>query len=257
MEGGRGARRRPMTEKENITRLRRERGGYKARITVLFKDLNACVERACKDSFNYKKSEIECMMRKIEEKNIDLHDLYTDDRLEKEEALDLEYETSVNDKIRDLESRMEERDAKRNFTLPIFDGSPANNEDLTDAQKLTHLKRLLSSHVRKHTDSFRQQPSSYEDAIEELKNKYKQPNTRKATLANDLRPPRPSAAQAADGFSVASRRSLHPTEDGNARKEMCASILLSNIPSHLKENIIRELNKDVLDCEQLLEDLHI
>lgn len=226
---------------------------------------------ASRDEIKVRKNAIESKLNIIESINETLYGILNEDELAAETTADTDYYLTVQVAVASLERR-EERNAGANlFAVPAFDGNPTNwvtfwdsfkrsvhdNENMTDSQKLASLKGLVTGKAKKLI----QRSSNYESAIKLLTDRCGQPGIRKAALVTDwckLRFPPCEDAAARESFYDSATKLLQTIENEHiTREEMCGIILLNKLPLPLKEFMWRDLNDQVLDCQQLLEKLHL
>ena len=261
----------------DLATLKRVKGGLRASITRLSRDLDAIIIGETRLRLKALVTTIKETLAKIETTSDSIYALLTsDEEFRREIENDADYRSNINIVLIRLQTAIDEplpgtatggKTVKLpKLTLPTFEGDPMvwtsfwdvfkysvhDNLELSSVQKLSYLRGQLKGDAAQLIKGFKVENSSYAVAIELLQKTYGQEDKIKAALINNL------YDMASPSYEVESLKSFYASYESTIRSmhnlnvsadEICTVVLLNKVPSPLKEIIKREMKSDTLDLQ--------
>ena len=216
-------------------------------------------------------------MAEIDKLNNDIYDQLKGEELTTELETEVGYEHQINVALAKVQLALEQNKQEQKgstyklpkLMLPFFSGDFTQwtgfydvyesvidkNKELTPVQKLSYLKGQLKGEAAELIKGFKIENDSYEAALELLKKTYGQKDKVKTAFVQklvDLVPP---------NYEVDSLKSYYASFESTVRMlhsieitadEIMAVILMSKVPSPLKEVLKRELKDNSIDLQEFM-----
>ena len=261
----------------DVTKLKQRRAGHKGAISNQLRDLTDKLSTADKSELKALFDTIKNQLSKIDKFNNEICNELKGEELTQELETEVEYEHEINLSLAKIQLAIDQCKQESHssgyrlpkLTLPFFSGDYTQwtgffdvfesvidkNRELTPVQKLSYLKGQLKGEAAELVQGFKLENRSYHTALDLLKKTYGQEDKIKTAFVQKLvELPSPiyeveslKSYYASFESTVRTLHSLEVTAD-----ELIAVILMSKIPSPLKEVLKRELKDDSINLEEFM-----